>query len=264
MRLNPGNTSHYPLVFVGADTRPRAAKYIHYLSVNDGVVHQGTEGKDKAIYGTPLHARAFPTPNFHCPGVKDTDHTIFNPSSTSYLVVDDALYHLGDPGIIADVHMLRAQYNKLESIKQQCIDLNNQERSANKKKLDCEQYLTHATVCTCLQNHLLHTHSSFPPSSFLPHLFAAQGLPKDKWSNVKGDDSLKLHAIPKNKSYKCKHTPFPYCLNRSDKEPNHAEGDCPLWKYCHWCFHINHTHNNCPVLTTNALGTHVSFWGGTR
>jgi len=56
MCFSPSNTSHYPLVFIGTDTRLHVAKYICYLSVNDGVVHQGTEGKDKAIYGTPLHA----------------------------------------------------------------------------------------------------------------------------------------------------------------------------------------------------------------
>jgi len=56
MHFNPSNTSHYPFVFVGTDTRPYATKYIRYLSVNDRVVHQGTEGKDKAIYGTPLYA----------------------------------------------------------------------------------------------------------------------------------------------------------------------------------------------------------------
>ena len=56
MHFNPGNTSHYPLVFISTDTRPHTAKYICYFSVNDGVVHQGTEGKDKAIYGTCLHA----------------------------------------------------------------------------------------------------------------------------------------------------------------------------------------------------------------
>jgi len=89
MCFNLGNTSHYPLVFIGTDARPRAAKYICYLSVNDGVIHQGTEGKDKAIYGTSLHVHSYPTPNFHCPGVKDTNHTIFHPSSTSYLIVNN-------------------------------------------------------------------------------------------------------------------------------------------------------------------------------
>ena len=52
MYFNLGNTSHYPLVFVDTDARPCTAKYIHYLSVNNGVIHQGTEGKDKAIYVT--------------------------------------------------------------------------------------------------------------------------------------------------------------------------------------------------------------------
>jgi len=106
MRFNPGNTSHYPLIFVDTNTRPRMAKYIHYLSVNDRVIHQGTEGKNKKIYGAPLHAHSYPTPNLNCPGAKDTDHTIFDPSSTSRLIIDDALYHLGDPRVIADVHML--------------------------------------------------------------------------------------------------------------------------------------------------------------
>jgi len=178
MHFNPSNTSHYPLIFISTDARPHVAKYIHYLSVNDGVVHQGTEGKDKAIYGTPLHARSYPTPNFHHPGVKDTDHTIFHPSSTSQLVVDNALYHLGDPGVIADIHMLHAQYNKLENIKCQCLDLDNQEHSTNKKMLDCEWYLTYAAVHTCLQTHLLCTWPSSPPSSFLPHIHAAQGPPE--------------------------------------------------------------------------------------
>jgi len=143
--------------------------------------------------------------------------------------------------------MLRAQYNKLEGIKRQCIDLDNQERNANKKKLDCKWYLTHAAVHMRLQNHLLHTHPSSPPSSFLPCIFATQGPPEDEWSNVKGEDSLKLHAFPKDKSHKRKCTPFPYCLKCSDEEPDHTEGDCPLWKYCCWCFYVDHTHDNCPV-----------------
>ena len=232
MHFNPANSSHYPFVFVGPDHRPRIAKYICYLNVNDGVTHQGTEGKGKATYGTPLHAQAFPTPNFHHPGVKDTNHTIFDPSSTSRLVVDDALCHLGDPGIVANVHTLCVQYNKLKEIKWQCIDLDNQKHNANKQKLDCEQYLSHAAVCMHLQNHLLCTCPLSPPSSFLPCIFAAQGPPEDEWSDIKGEDSLKLHTVLKDKSHKCKRTPFPYCLKCSDEEPYHAEGDCPLWKYC--------------------------------
>jgi len=192
MYFNPGNTSHYPLVFVGTDTRPHAAKYIRYLSVNDGIIHQGTEGKNKAIYGTPLHTHSYPTPNFHHPGVKDTDHTVFNPSSTSCLVINDTLYHLGDPRVIADVHTLCAQHNKLEGIKRQRLDLDSQECSAKKKMLDCERYLTHAAVCTHLQNHHLCTRPTSPPSSFLPRIHAAQGPPEDQWSDIEGEDSLEL------------------------------------------------------------------------
>jgi len=168
MRYNPGNSSHYPFSFIGTDQRPHIAKYICYLNINDGVIHQGTEGKNKTVLRTPLHAQAFPTPNFNRPSVKNTDHTIFNPSSTSCLIVDNTLYHLGDPGVVADIHILRAQINKLEGIKRQRIDLDNQERSANKKRLDCEWYLTHAAVRMRLQNHLLHIQPTSPPLSFLP------------------------------------------------------------------------------------------------
>jgi len=124
--------------------------------------------------------------------------------------------------------------------------------------LDCKRYLTHATVRTCLQTHLLRTHLLSPPLSFLPHIHAAQEPPEDQWSDVKGEDSLELHTIPKDKckgKHKC--TPFPYCLKCSDEEPNHAEGDCPLWKYCRWYFHIDHTYDDCPTPIFNVSRTLV-------
>jgi len=67
MKFNLGNPAYYPLVYVGKDTCPHAAKYICYLSLKDGVIHQGTSGKNKPIYATPLHTHAFPTPNYYHP-----------------------------------------------------------------------------------------------------------------------------------------------------------------------------------------------------
>jgi len=83
MKFNLGNPAHYPFVYTDDNTHPCAAKYIRYLSLKDGVVHQGTSGKNKPIYAAPLHARAFPTPNYCHPGIKDTDLYIFHPSSAS-------------------------------------------------------------------------------------------------------------------------------------------------------------------------------------
>jgi len=127
MKFNLGNPAHYPLVYVSKDICPHAAKYICYLSLKDGVVHQGTSGKNKPIYATPLHAHAFPTPNYCHPGIKDTNLYIFHPSSTSQTIVDDALYHLDDLGIIADVHTLCVQYDKVMRIKRQHLELDNKE-----------------------------------------------------------------------------------------------------------------------------------------
>ena len=60
---------------------------------------------------------------------------IFHPSATSCLVIDDALFHLGDPGIIADIHTLRAQHLCLMQIKRQQLELDLQECKAEEEKL---------------------------------------------------------------------------------------------------------------------------------
>jgi hypothetical protein len=78
---------------------------------------QGCHKKDNPIYGIALHACAYPHPNFHAPGVKDTDLTIFHPSSVNRQLVDDTLIHLVDAGVIVDVHTLHAQINKKQNIK---------------------------------------------------------------------------------------------------------------------------------------------------
>ena len=114
MKFDAGRPAHYRFIFPNEQGRPELAKYIRYLVTDKGVVHQGTRGKGEAVYGQPLHALAFPTPNFNRPGIKDTDHTIFHPACAARIVVDDALESLADPGVIADVHRLRDSTNALE------------------------------------------------------------------------------------------------------------------------------------------------------
>src|SRR5947209_9955195 len=144
-----------------------------------------------------LHARAFPHPNFHSPGIKDTDLTIFHPSSVNHRLVDDALIHLVDAGVVADIHMLRAQINKKQNIKQQCLELDGQEREAEGKMLLVERYLVHARARSRLQEHLLRTRPSSPPSSFVPRIHVVQGPPESEWVDKDGCDSLKCQAVPK-------------------------------------------------------------------
>jgi hypothetical protein len=105
---------------------------------------QGCHKKEDPVYGMALHARAFPHPNFHSLGIKDTDLTIFHPSSVNRRLVDDALIHLTDAGVVADVHTLHAQINKKQNIKRQCLELDGQEREAEGKMLLVERYLVHA------------------------------------------------------------------------------------------------------------------------
>jgi hypothetical protein len=116
---------------------------------------QGRRSKNTPLYAVPLHARAFSNANFWHSGLRDTDLAIFDPSSDDRLVVDNALFHLGDAGVIADVHTLRAQYTRLANVKRQRVELDAIERKAEKKKNIMERYLAHAAVRTRLHPHLL-------------------------------------------------------------------------------------------------------------
>jgi hypothetical protein len=144
MLYDSTNPAHYQLLFSNKQGQAEIARYIRYISVRDGMAVQGCRKKGDPVYGMALHTRAFPHPNFHSPGIKDTDLTIFHPSSINRRLVDDALIHLTDAGVVADVHTLRAQINKKQNIKRQRLELDGQEREAEGKMLLVERYLVHA------------------------------------------------------------------------------------------------------------------------
>jgi hypothetical protein len=117
MLYDSTNPGHYQLLFSNELGQAKVAKYICYISVKDGMAIQGCCKKGDPVYGMALHAHAYPHPNFHSPGIKDTDLTIFHPSSVNRQLVDDTLIHLIDAGVVTDVHMLCAQINKKQNIK---------------------------------------------------------------------------------------------------------------------------------------------------
>ena len=127
IKFDINNTKHYPLIFINKDGREELVQYIRYLNLGDGVTLQGRRTKYTPIYGTPLHARAFPNANFNGCVPRDTDLAPFYPSAPNRLIIDDALFHLGDPGVIADVHTLSAQYLCIAEIKRQRTELTRQE-----------------------------------------------------------------------------------------------------------------------------------------
>jgi hypothetical protein len=106
MLYDATNPKHYMFVFINEDNKEEVAKYIQYVSIRDGVHLQGQRSKNTPLYTIPLYACAFSNANFFRAELKDTDLTIFHPSAISHLIVDDALYYLGDPGVIADIHCL--------------------------------------------------------------------------------------------------------------------------------------------------------------
>jgi hypothetical protein len=117
MLYDSTNPGHYQLLFSNKLGQAEVAKYIHYISVRDSMAVQGCCKKEDPIYGMALHACTYPHSNFHSPGIKDTDLTIFHPSSVNCRLVDDALIHLVDAGVVADVHTLHTQINKKQNIK---------------------------------------------------------------------------------------------------------------------------------------------------
>ena len=183
--FDTGNTGHYPLVFLNKQDQPEVTKYICFRTVDEEMHLVSTWGKGKAEYTTPLHAKAYPFPNFNHHGVKDTDLNIFHPAHTSHLLVNTALVALRDPGVLADVHRFRTYHNTLTSVKGQCLDLDKQEDCAEAKLLTVEQRLMSSTIRTCLQQHLLITWPLSPPiatrlpsrDQCIPCIFAAQGPP---------------------------------------------------------------------------------------
>jgi hypothetical protein len=127
MLYDSTNPGHYQLLFSNKQGQAEVAKYIHYISVRDSMAVQGCCKKGDPIYGMALHAHTYPHPNFHSPSIKDTDLTIFHPSSINQQLVNNTLIHLVDAGVVADIHTLCAQINKKQNIKRQRLELDGQE-----------------------------------------------------------------------------------------------------------------------------------------
>jgi len=128
--FDTGNPGHYPLAFVNDEGQSEVAKYICFHSTEEDTYLVGTWGKNEKEYATPLQAKAYPSPNFNCRGVKDTDLNLFHPAHLSCLMVDTALVNLKDPGVLADVHRLQGLHNVVSSAKRQCLELEKKETQA--------------------------------------------------------------------------------------------------------------------------------------
>ena len=92
--------------------------YLRYALVDNEPMLLGTTGRDKEVYGEYL--RALPAPTLPFQSTLDdgaleelyTDHP-FN------WTMNLALFHLGDAGILADVHRYRSAYTKLHFMKRE-------------------------------------------------------------------------------------------------------------------------------------------------
>jgi len=225
-----GDAQQYPLVFLNKYGQDEVAHYVTFRQVSMDTHLVGVCKQGNPKYSIPLHTRAHPAPNFNRPGVKDYDLNIFHPSSTSWLLIDNAIIDLKDPGVVADIYRYQAHQNKLKVVKRQWVELDRRESSAQSKLGMVERHLTYTAVRTRLAPHL---NCVRPPSTnaiHIPHIFAAQGLPDIE----EGEDSLECHAIL-GKWCQGDKPKFPYCLKCNELCPNHVEEECPLWKMCHWC-----------------------------
>jgi hypothetical protein len=252
MLYDGSNPKHYALIFINEQNEEEVAKYIRYVSVGDDMHLQGRRSKKTPLYAVPLHARPFSIANFWQSGLRDTDLGIFDPASDDRLVVDNALFHLGDAGVIADVHTLRAQYTRLGNIKRQRVELDAIERKAEKKKNTMERYLAHAAVRTRLHPHMLRERPASPPSRIVPRLHAAQGPTDTHPEDCEGEDSLERRQVRKPRTPpgsvlgKRKLPPFPYCLSCHSEDPGHDSGECPYNRNCRFCWSDYHLHSECP------------------
>jgi hypothetical protein len=252
MLYDGSNPKHYALVFINEQNKEEVTKYIRYLSVGDDMHLQGRRSKNTPLYAVSLHTRAFSIANFWRSGLRDTDLAIFNPTSDDRLVIDNALFHLGDPRVIADVYTLRAQYTHLANVKRQQVELDAIEWKAEKKKNTLERYLAHATIRTRLHPHLLKERPASPPSRITPRIHATQGPADTSPEDCEGDDSLERRRVakpcnpPRSVLGKRKLPPFPYCLSCHSEDPGHDSGECPYTQTCRFCWSAYHFHSKCP------------------
>jgi len=237
---NCGDTQQYPLVFLNEYRQDEIVQYITFrqVGVDTHIVGVCKWGDPK--YSIPLHACTYPSPNFNHPGVKDYDLNIFHPSSTSQLLINNAIIDLKDPGVVADVYRYRAHQSELEAVKRQRVKLDRREESAQSKLNMVERHLTHAAVHIRLTPHLNRIRPPSTNAIHIPCIFAAQGPP-----NVKeGEDSLECRAVLGKWRWGGK-PKFPYCLKCNESHPNHVKEECPLWKTCRWCLSTQHAHDDC-------------------
>jgi len=127
------DTWQYPLVFLNEYGQDEIAQYVTFRQIGVDTHIVGVYKQGDPEYSIPLHAQAHPSPNFNHPGVKDYDLNIFHPSSTSQLLIDNAIIDLKDPGIVADIYRYRAYQNELEVVKCQRVELNRRESNAQSK-----------------------------------------------------------------------------------------------------------------------------------
>ena len=92
--------------------------YIRYALIDNEPMLLGTTGKNEGVYGDYL--RAMPMPDL--PYESKIDDSALEDLYTDYpfnWTLNLALYHLGDAGILADVHQYQSSYHKLKHMKQE-------------------------------------------------------------------------------------------------------------------------------------------------
>jgi len=128
-----GDVRQYPLIFLNEYGQDEVACYVTFRQIGVDTHLVGTHKRGGPEFSIPLHARAHPAPNFNRPGVKDYDLNIFHPSSTSRLLIDNAIIDLKDPGVVANVYRYRAHQSELEAVKRQQVKLDRRKDSAQSK-----------------------------------------------------------------------------------------------------------------------------------
>ena len=106
------------LVSFNENKQPIDLPYLRYTLTDDEPVILGTQGWDKMVFHGDIKALpALPSP-FLSP-VDDSDLELLYLNHPFNWVVNHALYHLGDAGILADVHRYKMSYCQLRSQKRE-------------------------------------------------------------------------------------------------------------------------------------------------
>jgi hypothetical protein len=263
MHYEAANTEHYamwiPMPGELGDTR---AGYIRYVFNGEDTTLEGTFGKGHPVYRQPLRAqRADTRPNLtDNKDIRDDHLSAFNPESMMAEIIDRHVYHMADPGLIAEVVRYHTQKNRQGTLAACIKDLTEQQQRNNNALMNTTHSLIHAKAATRLIKQMF----AEPPS----HEELYKAYPFSICAGQGPANRLRHHPAqtPPDKRYSLYRHPRLekpiFCYECFQTSPEHSPIECPDYGHCYFCTSTQHESLTCiaPHVRCEEKQCNVPVW----